>query len=565
MMQHDQKQEQTISSRQKPRTGAFATLRLVSAIALAVSVVGCTKLGPDYVRPQTKVQQEWVNNQDSKLRTEQPADDGRWWKVFNDPVLDRLIELAYQENLTLETAGLRILESRAQLGIAVGGLYPQLQQATANATATSGSRNDANTGAADLHFSNYNLGLTAGWELDFWGRYARGIESADAGLLASVASYDDILTSLTATVASTYLTLRSLEERIAIARANIKLQKRGLELARVRYRNGLTTELDVNQAETLLSSTQASETSLTLALHQAVNALSTLLGKMPAETYPHVPPIEEFSLDDIAVEGAGFLPKPPIEVAVGIPADLLRRRPDVRLAEMQAWAQSARIGLTQADLYPSITLFGTIGFSTGERTNTTRFGRSNFGDLLDSDSVFFSGGPGITWNVFNYGRIKNNVRVQDARLQQALTSYQNAVLKAGQEVEDAMSGFLLSQQSEVFLSKGAAASKRSVDIAFIQYEDGATDFNRVLDTMRSLLTQENQLTVARTNTANYLVNMYRSLGGGWQIREGNDFVSEESKTQMRERTDWGGLLDPAAVQDIPAPDKARDELDGPDW
>lgn len=564
-MQHDQKQEQSIGTSQATGTGAFGTLRVITAVALAVSIVGCTKLGPEYVRPETKVQQEWVNNKDSKLRTEQPADDGRWWKVFNDPVLDRIIELAYQENLTLETAGLRILESRAQLGIAVGGLYPQLQQLSANATATTGSRNLPNTGAADLHYSTYSLGFTAGWELDFWGRYARGIESADAGLLASIASYDDILTSLTATVASTYMTIRSLEERIAIARANIKIQERGLELARVRYRNGLTTELDVNQAETLLSSTQASETSLTLALHQAVNALSTLLGKTPAETYPHVPPIEDFSLDDIAVEGAGFLPKPPIEVAVGIPADLLRRRPDVRLAEMQAWAQSARIGLTEADLYPSITLFGTIGLSTGERTNTTRFGRSNFGDLLESDSVYFSGGPGITWNVFNYGRIKNDVRVQDARLQQALTNYQNTVLKAGQEVEDAMSGFLLSQQSEVFLSKGAAASKRSVDIAFIQYEDGATDFNRVLDTMRSLLGQENQLTVTRTNTANYLVSMYRSLGGGWQIREGKDFVSEESKAQMRERTDWGGLLDPEEVQNIPPPNKARDAVDGPDW
>jgi NodT family efflux transporter outer membrane factor (OMF) lipoprotein len=476
--------------------------------------------------------------------------------VFGDPVLDRLIELAYQQNLTLQQAGLRILEARAQLGIAVGSLYPQQQQATADSTYVRSSRNAANTAGGDLNFWNHDVGLTAGWEIDFWGRFARGIESADASLLASVASYDDVLVGLTAQVAAAYITVRTFEERIAIATGNIKLQERGLRLARVRYRNGDTTELDVNQAETLLRGTQASVPSFESGRRQSINALATLLGVTPAEAYV---------LLEGATEQAAAIPAAPAEVTVGIPAELLRRRPDVRLAELQAWAQSAAIGVAQADLYPSIALFGTIGLNTGGSTNTSRNGSVDLGDLFDTDALRFQGGPSLTWNVFNYGRIKNSVRVQDARLQQLLVNYQNTVLRAGQEVEDAMAGFLQSQRQAEFLKQGVAAAQRSVDIALVQYRDGATDYTTVLDTQRSLLSQQDQFTATRGSIAQNLVSMYRGLGGGWQIREGQEFVSEETRAVMRERTDWGGLLDPEAVEDIPSPDEARETLRKPDW
>lgn len=529
---------------------------VVIALTLAVLGSGCTKLGPDFVRPEPKVQQEWLEVARPEFKPEAPADDGRWWRVFGDPVLDRLIEMAYKQNLSLEAAGVRILEARAQLGVAVGRLYPQQQQATANVTYINSSRNVANTAGGDLSFWNYDVGFTAAWELDFWGRFARGIESADASLLASVAQYDDLLVSLSAQVAAAYITLRTFEERIAIARENIRLQQRGLELARVRYRNGATTELDVNQAETLLRGTQATVPSFEAGRRQAINALATLLGVTPVEASAQIygPALTR-----------GLIPTAPPEVAVGIPADLLRRRPDVRLAEFQAWAQSAVIGVAQADLYPSIALLGTIGLSAGDRTDTARNGDVGFSDLFDGDALRFQGGPGLTWNVFNYGRIKNNVRVQDARLQQLLVGYQNTVLQAGQEVEDAMVGFLQSQRQAGFLQQGVEAARRSAGIALVQYEDGATDYTTVLDTQRSLLGQQDQFTATRGAIAQNLVAMYRGLGGGWQIRKGQDFISEETREVMRERTDWGGLLDPKAVENIPPPAEAMDTLRRPDW
>ena len=545
--------------------------RVVLALAMAVLVSGCTTLGPDFARPEVNVEKDWIyaQNPEFEFKPVEPADKGRWWEAFRDPTLDRLIEIAYRQNLTLKTAGLRILESRAQLGIAVGSLYPQQQQATANATSIRSSRNTANTAGPDLNFLNYDVGLTAGWELDFWGRFARGIESADASLLASVASYDDVLVSLAAQVAATYITLRVLEQRIEYTHQNINLQKRGLGIARVRYRNGATTELDVYQAETLLRATQASGYSLEGNRRRTVNALATLLGMTPPEANDLVygpGSIERLrALPKGPVDKAAGIPTAPPDVAIGIPADLLRRRPDVRLAELQAWAQSAVIGVAQADLYPSIALFGTIGLSAGGSTETSYNGSVNFGDLFDSDALRFQGGPGVTWNVFNYGRIKNNVRVQDARLQQLLVNYQNTVLEAGQDVEDAMAGFLQSRFEADFLSKAVAAAKSSVSIALVQYRDGATDYTTVLDTQRNLANQQDSFAQARGQIVQNLVAMYRSLGGGWQIREGQDFVSEETREQMRERTDWGGLLDPAALENIPSPEEASETWRSPDW
>jgi NodT family efflux transporter outer membrane factor (OMF) lipoprotein len=470
-------------------------------------------------------------------------------------VLNELIETAYSQNLSLQVAGLRILEARAQLGIAVGNLYPQQQQATAGATFIKSSKNGANTGGGDLSFWDYDTGLSAGWEIDFWGRFARGIESSDASLLASVANYDDVLVSLTAQVANTYLRARTFEERMAIARANIKVQQRGLEISSVRFNSGATTELDVNQAQTLLATTQASVPSFDAGRRQAVNALGTLLGITPQEMYARM---------YTTTTKPGVIPDAPAEVAVGIPADLLRRRPDVRRAELAAWAQSALIGVARADLYPSISLVGTIGLSAAGYTSSGSNGAGDWDDMFESDSLRFQGGPALNWNIFNYGRIKNNVRVQDARLQQALVSYQATVLAAGQDVEDAMVSFLQTQSQGKYLNTAVEAARRSVDISMVQYQDGATDYTTVLDSQRSLATQEDNYTANRGQIVQSLVSLYRSLGGAWQIREGNDFIQEDTYKEMRERTDWGGLLDPEAVQDIPAPNEGG-RVRAPDW
>jgi outer membrane protein TolC len=227
----------------------------------------------------------------------------------------------------------------------------------------------------------------------------------------------------------------------------------------------------------------------------------------------------------------GKIPDVPGSAAVGIPADLLRRRPDVRAAEMAAAAQSAAIGISQADLYPSFALAGSVGVAG-----------SSFSDLFDSGATtgFFT--PFFRWNIFNYGRIKNNVRVQDARFEQAVTAYQNVALAAAKEVQDGLQGFLRTQEQVAHLQKAVSATSRATDLALVQYREGATDYTRVLNTQTSLLQQQDALTSARGQVVSNLVATYKALGGGWQLREGDNFVRPDTINIMEQRTDWGELL-----------------------
>jgi len=491
--------------------------------AAIVLASGCTTLGPDFSKPTVAEPGSWAESQD-KMISSAPLEHSQWWKVFNDPVLDKLVETANAQNLPLQIAGLRILEARAQLGIATGNLYPQVQQASGSVTAVQLSENSPNFNRqAEDSFMDYQAGFDAVWELDFWGRFRRGIEAADANLAATVADYDNALVSLTAEVARIYITIRILEERLDIARNNIELQQESLRIATVRYKNGATTELDVQQALTNLSETQASIPAIKRSLRQSKNALSILLGMLPSDLADLLGP-------------PGTVPVAPETVAAGVPAELLRRRPDVRSAELQASIQSALIGIAESDLYPSFTLSGSIGYQTSDTRD------SDAGDLFDSDSFRFAAGPGFRWNIFNYGRLKNNVRVQDARYQQAIVNYQNTVLDAYKEVEDAMVGFVESQQETSYRSTAAEAARRSTEIARIQYREGAVDFQRVIDSERSLVAQQDRWTDSRGQIALSLIAMYKALGGGWEVRTGYDFISEQNRDAMQQRTDWGNLL-----------------------
>ena len=489
----------------------------------------CTTLGPDFETPESEVEEEWIDIEDSKLKQE-TDDYAQWWKVFNDPVLESLINEAYQQNLPLQIAGLRVLEARAQLGIAKGNLYPQVQQARGGATYNTISENTANTNFGDLNYWDFDAGFDAAWELDFWGRFRRGIESADANLLANMAAYDDFLVTLLTDVANVYVIVRTFEKRIELAEENVDLQKRSLRITEVRFQNGATTELDVQQAKTLLRNTQATIPVLKTGYRQAKHALSTLLGMPPSE------------LRDI-LAGVNDIPIAPTEVAVGMPAELLRRRPDIRRAELETAAQSALIGVAKADLYPSFTLFGSLGLRSSSGTNSTRSGNDGIDELFESDSLEFFGGPSFTWNIFNYGRIKNQVRVQDARFQQLVVNYQDTVLRAASEVEDAIVGFLRAQETEVFLNDSVNAASRSVELALLQYRDGVTDYQRVIDTQTSLVDQQDRWTQTRGDISTNLIAMYKALGGGWQIRKDKDYVADDIKETMRERTDWGKILE----------------------
>jgi NodT family efflux transporter outer membrane factor (OMF) lipoprotein len=286
-------------------------VQFLSAVLLAL-MAACAPVGPDYVRPDAAVNQQWAEYIQDEFQFE-PQDSSDWWQILGDPVLDQLIESAYQQNNNVKVAGLRVLEARAALGIAVGNQYPQSQVAFGDATRISASESNANTGGGgDLNYQQYNLGVGASWEIDFWGRFRRGIESADANLLATVASFDDTLVLLAAQVVDTYVVLRTTEEQLRIGRENLALQQRSYDIVEVLYRNGASNELDVQQAETLLLSTKATIPSLEVTLYQSHHALSVLLGMSPT------------NLSDM-IGGEGAIPSVPAKLTVGVPADLLRQ------------------------------------------------------------------------------------------------------------------------------------------------------------------------------------------------------------------------------------------------
>ena len=525
-------------------------LRPAVWIGLTLALAGCTTVGPDFVQPKAPVLEQW-QEADSAVLTRKPAEQIRWWEAFGDPVLGRLIEIAYQNNYNLKIAGLRVLEARAQLGIAVGTLYPQVQQASGGATYTSASKNAANTKAGDLQFWEYNVGASVGWELDFWGKFRRGIESADANLLASISAYDNTLVLLVAQVADTYVVIRTAEEQLKVARENVALQQRGLQITDARFRGGDVGELDVLQARTQLQGTQATIPPLETGLQQAKNALSTLLGR----------PVGD--LAEILGPQPGVIPAAPQAIAAGAPTDLLRRRPDVRQAEFAAATQSAAVGVAEADLYPSFGLSGFLGVVAADATNTTRTGNSGVGQLFNADSLTFIGGPYFSWNILNYGRIRNNVRVQDARLQQLLENYQSTVLNAVQEVEDNMVAMLRSREQERILAETEVSARRSLTLANVGYREGFSDFQRVLDAQNSLLRAQQQLVASRSTTVSSAIGIYRALGGGWEIRSGHDFVDQATRDTMQKRVDWGDLLQPKATE--PPLKGQGDGWPSPDW
>jgi len=486
--------------------------------ALLVLLTACAPVGPEFVKPEVELPAEWSAAAENGLEAS-PVKQPQWWRVFNDPVLDKLVETAWQQNNTLEIAGLRVLEARAQLGIAQGRLYPQSQLAAGSSTYTSAANN-----VGGSNFWQHGIGASASWEIDFWGRFRRGIESADAAYMASVAARDQALIILTAQIVNTYTIIRINQEQLRIAHDNVDIQQRSYDIAGVLYRNGSDSELDMQQAHTLLLSTQATIPGYETALAQAQNALSTLLGKPPG------------SIDDL-LHGDQSIPKLPETIEVGIPADLLRRRPDVRQAELNALAQNALVGMAEADLYPSFSLTGSLGLVAGGPGDT------DFGDLFSADALTFSIGPSFVWPFLNYGRIRNNVRVQDARLQQALVNYRETVIQSAREAEDAMAALNGSQAQTEILEKTVASAKRSNELSVLRYKEGFSDYQRVLDSQQSLFSQQQRLVIQRGTSVQSLVSLYKSLGGGWQNQTGQPLISEQSRDEMQQRTNWGDLLE----------------------
>ena len=507
----------------------YTVIRLTGSFLTVLGLVflaGCTTLGPDFKTPEAQVAEEWTDI-DPSMVSNQPADHPEWWTVFNDPVLNQLIETAQSQNLTLRTAGVRVLQAQAQLGIATGSKYPQVQQLSGSANEVKLSENGADSTLLQDNFGLYNLGFGLSWEVDFWGRFSRMIESSSAQLQAEVANYDAVMVSLTAEVARSYISMRALESRIDLAEKNVRVQERAWQIADVKFRNGKVTELDVQQARTILNMTKSQIPALQTRLTDVRNTLGVLLGILPQE------------LAGLLAESAP-VPTPPALVAVGMPQDLIRRRPDIRRAEWMMAAQSAQIGVAVTELYPHFTLGGSIGVAT------TTIGGKGIGDLFNSGSVNGLLFGGFTWNVFNYGRLKNNIRYQDARFQELLIDYQKLVLTAQAEVDSAIVAYLRAHTEAMYLAESVNAAERSVELSMVQYREGSTDFNQVLTTLTQQADQQDALTETSGRIATNLVTMYKVLGGGWQVdgeRVVDDYANEKDQQEMLERTKyWRGVL-----------------------
>ena len=485
-------------------------LHFVLIIVLLAPLSGCVtgvreyfrnglKVGPNYCPPEAAVAENWIDFQNDPVRDEDAPWD--WWRVFNDPKLDELVQMAHGQNLSLREAGFRIHESRALRAIAAGNFFPQQQVGHGGYSRqmlSLGTGLQAGGGAGfpgiTRYFSVWNLGTQFAWELDFWGQYRRAIESADAQLDASIENYDDVLTILIGDVAGAYVDIRTIEQRIRYAEDNVKAQSGSLEVAENRLAGGVASKLDVTQATTNLGQTEATIPDLRRQLRQAENRLCVLLGIPPQD-------IRDF------IGGPQHIPVTKTELVLGIPADLLRRRPDVRRAEREIAAQSARIGIAEADLYPAFTINGNIFVRSTE-----------FQQLFNSRSAGGNIGPSFSWNILNYGRIRNNVAAEEARFMQEVTQYQTVVLNANREAEDAIVAYLQSQQQAFFLRKATNGAIESRDLVRSLYEGGKADFGRVYVSELVLAQQQDALAIAEGAIAASLVNIYRSLGGGWQLR-----------------------------------------------
>lgn len=491
----------------------------------------CTTLGPDYEEPQLSWAEDWKTDlygQFGSSESQEQMDLQYWWRLFNDPVLNELIEIARTDNPSLRIAGLRILESRATLGIATSLRYPQVQQATGAITYVN---NQDTKGKNEQSFSQGDAALAAAWELDFWGRFQRGIESADAAFFASITNQRDAQVLLYAQVADLYYAYRTSVLRVLIAEENAKIQKRSYEITEQLFTSGQDSELDLQQAKTQYLATLSTIPDLEISRTQVRNALCALLGRAPGD------------LSELPAS-KDLLPKIAEPKVTAIPAKLLLRRPDVRSAAWQVAAQSPQIGAAEADLYPSVSLLGSIGIS---------------GNTLDGtdDTVTLGVGPSLSWNIFDYGRIRNNVRVQDARLQIAIESFQNAVLQAAREIDDAAVNVVKTREIQGTLTASLQAARRSLELANKSYQEGYADFQRVLDAQRAVAAQSEADLINQGRQITAVISLYRSIGGGWVPTTIDQLMPETTRTEMEERSNWGELLaDPLpAVPETSSPPK----------
>ena len=483
------------------KAGQYMRCLLLYVLLAAFSVliiVGCAAVGPDYARVEPDAPEKWHTQLQGGLNMGvlDPEILAKWWRSLNDSKLSSLEERAVKGNLDLKIAQARILEARALRGISKADFFPNINT---SASATN-YRNSENSSSFQEH-KLYSAGFDAGWEVDVFGGIRRSVEAAQANLEATQMDLYDVLVSLLAEVALNYVEVRTFQTALTVTESNIKSQEETYELNRSRYQAGIINELAVQQSLYSLEQARSLIPALQTGLEAAKNRLAVLLGEKPGAVHHELAERKP-------------IPVPPVTVAVGVPADAMRRRPDIRRAERDLAAQTARVGVATADLYPKFHLIGSIGL---ESVST--------GNLLTPDSRAWSITPGVSWNIFRGGAIRQNIKVQSARQEQALIQYESAVLNAQEEVENVLVAYAEQQRRRESLAAATSAAQKAVQLAQDQYKVGLVDFSNVLDAQRSLLSFQDQLAQSNGAVTSNLIRLYKALGGGWTCTEAGAVTS----------------------------------------
>lgn len=460
--------------------------RACTLILLALTgLTGCVSVGPDYIPPVPETPAAWSRMDDPAVNAT-AADLGRWWHNLEDPLLSEIVREALDANLDLRSARVRLKEARARRAVALAGFFPSVS------SSGSGSRSQSSreTGSG-MTRELYSGSLDAGWELDVFGGTRRGYEAAEADFEVSRAELHAAQVSVAAEAALSYVEMRTLQERLRIARDNLASQTETLQLTQWRAQAGLVDIQDVAQARSNREQTRSQIPALETSLAETQHSLEILLGKTPGSMRAR-----------LDVEGG--LPAVPERIAAGIPADALRQRPDIRAAERTLAAETARVGVAEAARYPSFTISGSIGLEA------LTFRALGGGDAGTSSLL-----AGITVPIFEAGRLKSQVEIQDAVREQALVAYEKAVLTALQEVENALVSLTRSRERARALGDAADAARSAADMARLRYGSGLIDFQSVLDTERSVRTIEDSLASARADGVLALIRLYKAMGGGW--------------------------------------------------
>lgn len=452
-------------------------------------VSGCEAVGVDHEVPELEVAEAWVEEPARGLVLEAP-EESRWWSLLEDPLLESLVDRALVHGLEPRAALARVREARALRGVATGERWPAV-----NANGSYELREEsANTpfGQFLTETDIHTLGLEASWELDLWGRVRRSVEAANADLGASVEDARSVAVAVAAETAAAYVDLRAFQARLAIALTNVELQEQTLGVVRARLESGLVGDRDYAQAATNVETTRSRVPTLEIGVRRAENRLAVLTGALPGSLRSELAEVRP-------------IPEPPDLVHVGVPAELVRRRPDVQLAERRLAAEVARIGVAEGELLPRLQLAGTIGLSSdGSRR------------LFEGDSSFLGFGPSFDWNLFRAGGLRARVAAQEARAEAAHLAWESSVLLALEETENAMTSFIREQNRRDALSEAANQARRAVASARSQYTEGLADFQTVLDSERALADLEDQVAQSRAAITRNLVDLYRSLAGGFE-------------------------------------------------